>query len=507
MKENPLDARSSGVLLHLTSLPGPHGNGDLGPAAREVAEWMARAGQRWWQMLPVGPVGAGFSPYDARSSFAGEPMLVSLEELAKEGLLDAADLEAPRALAGRKSLFAESRAFRMPRLRKAFERFELRGARARKQLDSFAAKHEWLADYVLFTALEARFHAASWSEWPAELRDRKPAALERARQELAEELRFHTFLQLQFDRQWQQLRTFCAGLKLQLIGDLPQFVGHQCAEVWARPELFHLDKQGCRKVVAGVPPDAFSETGQLWGNPLYRWPRMQAEGYRWWIERLRAVLSRFDVVRLDHFIGFTRYWEVDAAAPTAEHGRFVRVPGEDFLATVQRELGLPFIAEDLGVLTDRVHALRDEFRLPGMRILQFAFGGSEGDRAYQPHRYPPLSVAYTGTHDNETLVGWLRSEDPATAASAQRALRYAGGPTDPTKKDAHWSILRLLAMSPANIVIVPLQDLLGQDAKSRMNIPGTAEGNWDYRVLPKELDLAVSERWGELCELYERRVR
>jgi 4-alpha-glucanotransferase len=510
MHDSVFDARSSGILLHPSSLPGPHGTGDLGPAAHRFVEFLARAGQSWWQMLPLGPLGAGDSPYDSPSSFAGNPLLVSLEGLARDGLLEVTEIHAPRRLAEASVCrFPAARKFKNARLRRAFARYlpRARGDFA-GELEGFRERsRHWLPGFALFSALKRAHGGRPWTEWEPELRVQEPHALERARRALAEEVGFVEFVQFAFDRQWNSLHQYALELGVRLLGDVPMFVAHDGADAWEHPEVFQLDEHGRKRVVAGVPPDYFCAEGQLWGNPVYDWPALAKRGYDWWIARLKTTLSRFDAVRLDHFIGFRRYWEIPAWSSTAREGRFVDVPGEDFFEKLREAIGgLPFIAEDLGLMTAEVHGLRDRFGLPGMRVLEFAFSGDF--REYQPHRYPKNSVVYTGTHDNDTLVGWLTAPERASgvgererlAAERQRALAYAGSPP----AEEHWTFLRLAAASVANTAIFPLQDALGLGSEARMNVPGTATGNWRYRCRAEQLSPGLADRLAELCEAYER---
>lgn len=510
MRDPCFSERTSGVLLHPTSLPGPHGHGDLGPAAHRFADFLASAGQSWWQMLPLGPPGAGNSPYDSPSTFAGSARLVSLEQLAAEKWLSADEIAPPRALQGKSARFAEAARYRLPRLRLAHERFAASASRAdRRSLSTFREEHRsWLDDYTLYQALKSAVGGAPWYEWEPDLTARRPAALRRARKRLAQEIAFHEFVQYVFDRQWQALARRCRELGIRLLGDVPIYVALDGADVWAHREIFYVNRDGKRRVVAGVPPDAFSATGQLWGNPLYRWSALDRSGYFWWIARLKLTLSRFDAVRLDHFIGFRRYWEVKAGARTAEHGRFVRVPGERFLGAVREALGgLPFVAEDLGIVTDEVRALRDRFGLPGMRVLQFAFD-EDGPNDYQPHRYTQRTVAYTGTHDNDTAVGWFRQRAPRgdrkrareLADRRRRVLDYLGS----DGREIHWDLIRLVLLSVADTALFPMQDLLGLGSAARMNTPGTTHDNWSWRIQDEDLAPAVAERMGSLCETYER---
>jgi 4-alpha-glucanotransferase len=505
------DERSSGVLLHITSLPGPFGGGDLGPAAHRFAEFLARGGQRYWQMLPVVPPGGGDSPYDSPSAFAGSPWLVSLELLLRDGLLEPSDLVAPARLRDApRTLYRTLRRYRERRLRKATNVF-LGRASARHELEhTLEQERSWLPDYALFRALKRAQGGKPWVEWPHELRHREPGALERARRELAHEIDFEVFVQRAFLRQWSALHEHCKALGVKLLGDIPMFVAHDAADVWANQDLFQLHHDGRKRAVAGVPPDYFSAEGQLWGNPVYDWARLKETGYAWWIGRLRATLERFDAARLDHFIGFHRYWEVPAGATSARDGQFVEAPGHDFFMHLRQALGrLPFVAEDLGVLTDGVVRLRDDFELPGMRILSFAFAGDW--REYQPHRFPRRVVAYTGTHDNDTLDGWLtshaREPDARRAAELraerERALAYAAS----DGKEAHWDLVRTLLASVADTTIFPIQDLLGLGTDARMNVPGVAAGNWTFRVREAALTDALAGRLAALTSTYERTPR
>jgi 4-alpha-glucanotransferase len=507
---NPFSERCSGILLHPTSLPGPHGVGDLGPQSRLFVDFLVRAGQRYWQMLPVGPVGAGASPYDSPSAFAGSPLLLSLEVLVDRGLLEPNEVLDPRAFkSSRNARFPAAMRYRERRLRKAFERFQSRlGDAERAELARFIEEQRhWLPDYALFSALKAARGGAPWTTWPGELKRREAPALERARRELESEVQYHEFLQFEFARQWAALRGYANERGVKLLGDVPMFVAHDGSDVWAHQAIFQLDEHGERRVVAGVPPDYFSADGQRWGNPLYDWGVLRETGYAWWLDRFRTTLQRFDALRLDHFIGFHRYWEIPATSDSARDGRFVAVPGEDFFAKVESSLGhCPFIAEDLGLVTPEVGVLRDRFAMPGMRVLEFAF--VDASRDYQPHRFPKQTVVYTGTHDNDTVVGWLtaherqRAEQDARALRDERmrALRYAGS----NGNEPHWDMIRVALMSVANTAIFPLQDLLGLGTEARMNIPGTASGNWGFRALEGEFNDAIADRMASMCESYER---
>lgn len=491
-----LHERASGVLLHPTSLPGPHGFGDLGAGARAFADYLAAAGQTWWQMLPVVPPGFSGSPYDSPSSFAGSPWLVSLSDLADDGLLTQAEVEASPTGAG----FGEVQRFREERLRSAFGRARSRNATAdQAELAELRVSNPWLADWALFSALKAK-HPGSWTEWPEPLRRHAPEALATARRELEEETLYHEHVQLWFRRQWRRLREHCRARGVALLGDVPMFVAHDSADVWSHPEAYFLDDAGRSTVVAGVPPDPFSATGQLWGNPIYRWDYMQQRGFDWWLERLGVTLERFDAVRLDHFIAFRRYWEIPAGSSDARVGRFVQVPGEALFERVREVFGgLPFVAEDLGIVTPEVHALRDRFQLPGMRVLQFAFGSDEPND-YRPHRFVRNTVVYTGTHDNDTTVGWYAS---ASDAERLRARSYLGA----SGEEIHWDMLRAAAASVANLAVFPIQDALGLGSEARMNTPATVEGNWAFRVRAEQLGPDLADRLRALSGLYERTPR
>lgn len=497
-----LKRRSSGLLLHPTSLPGGHGIGDLGPEAYRFASLLASCGQTWWQMLPVGPAGPGNSPYASPSAFAGSPLLISLEKLAQDGLLSASDLRPVRGLSRERVRYGAAARFKEARLRKALAAFTPNGA-----FQAFVDESHWLPDYALYMALKNAHGGAPWTSWPAALRSRDSEALQAARREHAAEIRYHEFVQYVFARQWAELKRFCQDAGVGLIGDIPIFVAHDSADVWARPELFFLNEDGSPAMVAGVPPDYFSKTGQLWGNPLYRWDVLAAEGYSWWLDRFRVTFSRFDAVRLDHFIGFQNYWEIPGGAKDAVGGRWMPGPGHDFFRAVKDALGSPeIIAEDLGSITPEVAALRDAFEFPGMYIVQFSF--SEWDERRQPHSYAQRSVAYTGTHDNDTTVGWFH--DPGGSASIrtreqiglerEHVLRYTGG----NGSEIHWDVVRLAMKSPSILAVTPVQDLLGLGTEARMNLPGTVEGNWEWRLRSGALSSEIAGRLGLLTGAYGR---
>jgi 4-alpha-glucanotransferase len=511
MRVPTIQDRSSGLLLHPTSLPGRHGSGDLGDAAYRFADFLVATRQSWWQTLPLHPIGPGNSPYRSMSVFALSPMLISLELLERDGLLTADEARPDYRLMESRVHFRATRRFRERALRAAFGRFRGdSGHPYRGALEAFRAEQKgWLEDFTLFAAVKQKSAGLSWTRWPEDLRDRAPAALARWRSELAESTAYHEFLQLLAYRQWLALRGYCNERGIGLIGDLPIYVDHESADVWTHPGLFFLDEARRPALVAGVPPDMFSATGQLWGNPLYRWDALKERGFEWWIERLRAELQLVDIVRLDHFIGFHRYWAVQAQAKTAQDGQFHPGPGPEFFVVAEKRLGgLPLIAEDLGVLTPEVEQLRDRFDLPGMRILQFAFDTGSADNTHLPHHYPRNCVVYTGTHDNDTTVGWFFQGHGAEAVRRRSDLRrdqayaldYLG--TDPG--DMHWSLVRLAFGSVANIAIVPVQDILGLGTEARMNFPGTPKGNWGWRMVEHTLTPQLADRLRRMTETFGR---
>lgn len=490
--------RSSGVLLHPTSLPGPFGIGDLGPQAHAWVDTLVRAKQRWWQILPLGPTGFGDSPYQCFSAFAGNPNLISPQLLQESGLLDAADI-AGAGFSAERVDYGAVMAFKNKILGRAWENFQAgRSPNLRGDFDQFRRENAgWLDDFTLFIALKEAHGGRSWQQWPGPLKVREPAALRHARNTLADPIGRHSFRQFLFARQWTRLKRHANERGIRIIGDTPIFVAGDSADVWANPELFLLNERHEPTVVAGVPPDYFSATGQLWGNPLYNWPALKKSGYAWWVRRLREMLKQVDLIRLDHFRGFEAYWEVPAGMPTAEKGRWVTGPGGDLLETLRRELGeLPLIAEDLGLITPEVEELRDQFELPGMRILQFAFDG-ERDNPYLPHNFVRNTVVYTGTHDNDTTRGWYQS---VSEELRDRVRRYLGR----DGRDIAWDFIRLAWSSVADYAVVPLQDLLNLGAEARMNIPGRGEGNWNWRLSDGMVNAGVLDRLAELTITYGR---
>lgn len=502
--------RRSGILLHPTSLPGPPGAGDLGAGAHRFAGWLADAGQRLWQVLPLGPTGFGESPYQALSSHAGSPLLVSLPVLQREGWLEPSDLAgAPEGAPDRAALH-ETLGFRRARLARAARVFAARATPAqRAELDAFRAREAgWLEDWALFAALKDAHGGAPWPRWPAPLARRDLAALEDARRLHAEAIHAEVFAQHAFARQWAALRDRCRALGIALVGDLPIYVAHDSVEVWANPGLFRLDERGEPAVVAGVPPDYFSATGQRWGNPLYDWPAVAADGYAFWIDRVRAALARVDRIRLDHFRGFEAYWEIPGDATTAERGRWVPGPGGAVFEALERALGpLPFIAENLGVITPEVEALRRRFGFPGMAILQFAFGDDPQAPSFRPHNYERDLVAFTGTHDNDTVMGWWEGgagDSVRTADAVAREKAFARAYLGAGEEAMSWALVRAVLASVADTAVVPLQDVLGLGSGARMNRPATLGGNWAWRVREEALRPELAARLAALARLYDR---
>jgi 4-alpha-glucanotransferase len=485
--------RSSGILLHPTSLPGAFGIGDLGPQSHRWIDWLAGTGCRHWQILPIGPTGYGDSPYQSFSANAGNPNLISPELLVEDGLVPAARLDDRPSFPDDIVDFGAV----IPWKQRLLEEAHLNSPDhpLRTDYEGFCAQNSWVGDYALFMALKEAQGARPWWEWPEELRLAEPGAIDRRKH--AASVDRHAFTQFLFFRQWGLLRERAGRAGIRIIGDIPIFVALDSVEVWARPDLFELDDRRRPSVVAGVPPDYFSKTGQLWGNPLYAWAAHAADGYSWWIERLRSARRLVDVVRIDHFRGFVDYWEIPAGSPTAETGRWVDGPGRPFFDAVEAALGgLPIIAEDLGELHPAVPALRDELGLPGMKILQFAFDG-DPDNAFLPEHYPEHCIAYTGTHDNDTTLGWYRSASNAEQRRARRYLGVSGSQVVDAMIEAVWA-------SRARLAIAPLQDFLGLDTAARMNTPATVRGNWCWRVGPNALTGDLSQRINGLNRRTER---
>lgn len=492
--------RCAGALLHLTSLPSPHGVGDLGRPARDFADLLAKAGQAVWQILPLTPTALSThnDPYHSLSAFAGNPLLLSPELLARDGLLRPAEIASAPAFPEHFTDFARVTAHKEGLFDLAVARFDQKD---RGFLDFCAKEAAWLEDYALYTALRAEAGDRPWTGWPEPLRERDPAALDAARDRLARPLAHTRALQYLFNRQWEELRAHCRDLGLLLFGDLPIYVDHDSADLWTRPELWKLDADRWPACVAGVPPDYFSATGQLWGSPVYAWEAHAAAGFDWWLFRLERNLALFDLLRIDHFRGLAAYWEVPAGEDTAMNGEWVAAPGADLLAALTRRRAcLPLVAEDLGVITPDVRELMARFGLPGMKILLFAFGPDLPTNPYAPHNMARHAVAYTGSHDNMPAAGWWREE--AGEEDKARFRAYVGRAV--ADAEVPWEMVRLAWASPADLAVAPLQDLLGLGAEARMNRPGNLAGNWGWRATPAQLAALDWKRLEAMTRLYGR---
>ena len=495
-----LSRRSAGVLLHVTSLPGRYGIGDLGPDARRWIDMLSGAGLRWWQILPLGPTGPGNSPYRCFSAFAGNPLLISPDLLIEDSLLSKADLHGMTLPAGDVK-FAPVIQNKLSLLHLAHEHFVRRGKhRLQGAYERFVATESaWLKDFALFMSLSDADPSKPWILWPKPIVRRNPSALSEARRELAEPIRFHQFVQFIFSRQLAALRDHARNAGVALIGDLPIFVSPESSDVWTNPKLFQLDRLLRPRFVSGVPPDMFSADGQRWGNPLYNWTEMKKDGFAWWKARLKTALSQADLVRIDHFRGFESYWSIPANLPTAKKGRWVKAPGvELFQALLGKDANLPLVAEDLGIITPEVEDLRDRFHLPGMRVLQFGLGG-DAHGLHLPHNFIKHCFAFTGTHDNDTSAGWFAS---LPAAAKRRVEAYS--PELPWRTEPSWSLIRLLIASVAANVVIPLQDLLELDHRSRMNLPGSSHGNWRWRLDSFNHCKSALQRLARLNQIYGR---
>ena len=495
--------RGSGILLHLTSLPSSFGIGDMGPWAYRFGEFLAEAKQRYWQILPLNPTEPIYanSPYLSTSAFACNPLFISPDLLIRDDLLLTSELDPrPAEFSSEKVSYEAVHHYKKLLLNRAFERFQRR--KNPPEYERFCREQSyWLDDFALFMALKSRFRGKVWSDWPLDLGDRQPEALQAARKELLPELEREKFQQYVFFKQWSALKNFCNQKGVQFIGDIPIYVNYDSSDVWVHPELFKLDDQKKPYVVAGVPPDYFSKTGQLWGNPIYRWEVMAEEGFPWWIQRVRHILNLVDWVRIDHFRGLVAYWEVPATETTAVHGRWIKATALDFFNRLMKEVPhLPVIAEDLGIITPDVQEVMKHFHFPGMKVLLFAFGGDLSTNPYLPHNLPRNCVAFTGTHDNNTIKGWFERE--ATPEEKMNLRRYLG--REVSMDDLPWELIRLVMMSVANTAIFPMQDVLGMGAEARMNHPSTQEGNWEWRLLPDQVTPALTSRLRDLTEIYGR---
>ena len=503
-------ARSSGILLHPTSLPGPYGIGELGAEAYKFADFLHNAGQRVWQVLPLGPTGYGDSPYQCFSAFAGNPLLISLETLVQRGYLEASDLESRPLFGADRVNFGTLIRWKAPLLCKAAEAFQRARPGEHDAYEAFCRRNAgWLDEFALFMALKEVHDNVMWTKWGRALRLREPVALDQAASALRDSIAHHKFIQFEFERQWTDLKAHCASRDIRVMGDLPIYVALDSADVWANPGLFKLDENGQPITVAGVPPDYFSATGQLWGNPIYRWEAHATSHHAWWIARFRRALEMLDMIRLDHFRGFAAYYEIPGGDTTAVNGNWVKGPGAAFFEAVVAALGdLPILAENLGVITPEVEALRHRFGFPGMAILQFAFGKDPQAPAFKPHNYVHHLVAYTGTHDNDTVGGWWNNTGVAdstrTAEDVEKEMEFARCYLNTDGREIHWVMIRTLMASVAHTVLFPLQDVLGIGSEGRMNLPGTPSGNWRWRFRTGVLTPEVGARLKMLAQAYDR---
>ncbi len=495
--------RGSGILLHITSLPSPYGIGDMGPSACAFADFLVQARQRIWQVLPLNPTDPAYgnSPYSSMSAFAGNKLLISPDLLIEDGLLSQADLEPVPGFPDGRCDFASVISYKGRLLEQAYRHF-IKNGEKRESFDAFCRENgSWLDDFSLFTVIKDHRAGRIWNQWPQELRDRSPRSLETIKKDHYEEMEKERFWQYLFFQQWNRLKAYCGEKGVQLFGDLALYVSFDSADVWTNPGLFKLDRAKRPVFVSGVPPDYFSTTGQLWGNPVYRWDVIRQGGYQWWIRRMIHHLGLFDVLRIDHFRGLVAYWEIPAGEKTAMNGKWVKVPVKDLFKTLRKCLPkLPLVAEDLGLITPDVREVMQCLGLPGMKVLLFAFGEDNPEHPYLPHNYEKDFLVYTGTHDNNTVRGWFEHE--SSPDERKRLFRYLG--REVSVEEVHWELIRLAMMSAANLVIMPMQDILGLGAEARMNRPSVAQGNWEWRVLPEHLTASVSERLREMTETYGR---
>lgn len=490
--------RSSGILLHPTSLPGSYGSGDLGAGAYHFVDWLVSAGQKMWQVLPLGGIGPGNSPYMSSSAFAGNVLLIDLDELHSYGWLNDGDLLPDSGFKEQKVDFAVVHPYRMAKLRLAAGRFFADKHYFQSEYEAFCTEEQsWLDDYALFMALSGRFPGKDWCNWDLALARREKKALLQASIDLADEIEFWRYCQWCFFRQWRKLKHYANDRGIRIIGDIPIFIAYQSADVWSRQELFELGDDNLPTVIAGVPPDYFSATGQRWGNPLYRWKEHEQEGYAWWIKRLRKKIELVDIVRIDHFRGFAGYWEIPASEQTAINGRWKTGPGEKIFNAIQNALGrLPVIAEDLGIITPDVVSLLEKFDLPGMRVLQFAFGGTTAN-PYLPHNFISNTVVYGGTHDNDTAIGWFELLSVRERSFVCKYLRSDGS-------EINWDLIHAASQSVADIAIHTFQDVLGLGSEHRMNMPGKPEGYWEWRFSWSQVEAAHADRLYEITALHGR---
>jgi len=495
--------RGSGVLLHITSLPSPYGVGDLGPEAYRFVDFLSETKQGFWQILPLNPTNSAFgnSPYSSPSAFAGNPLLISPDLLVEDGLLSKSDIESGYSFPSERVDYNAVSEYKYRLLRMAYENFKKRKGKD-YEFEGFSDENSyWLDDYALFVSLKEHFSEVIWSDWPEDIRNRNEGAVTEWKKRLADGISMRRFFQHTFFKQFSSLKSYCRDKNIQIIGDIPIYVNYDSSDVWTNPHLFKLDENRRPTFVAGVPPDYFSRTGQLWGNPVYRWDVLRETGYLWWIKRMEHNLKLFDIIRLDHFRGFFAYWEVPAGEKTAINGKWVEAPVEDFFKTLFRRFPfLPIIAEDLGVITPDVRETMNRLDFPGMKLLIFAFGDDFPNSKYLPHNYTKNCVVYTGTHDNNTVKGWFRRE--ASPENKNRFFKYIG--REVSEEDVNWEFIRLAMLSIANTVVIPMQDILGLGEEAKMNLPATTDGNWQWRLKPDQITPSLMEKLREITETYGR---
>lgn len=491
--------KKSGILMHISSLPSEEGIGTLGCEARQFADFLKRSGVSVWQVLPIGPTGYGESPYQSTSTFAGNPLFISVKELITRGIFSGNGLpEKPEEIDPSKVDYEKIREYKDACLRTCFR--ECR-SKLKKQMEQFCESHDWVRDFALFTSVKKYFGEIMWTKWPDEgIRFRKKEALFRYSEMLKDEIEFRIFEQYLFDLQWNDLKSYCNNLGIMIFGDIPIYVAEDSADTWTHPEIFQLDKNRIPKRVAGVPPDLFTEDGQLWGNPLYRWHRLRLTGFKWWVMRLQALSARYDMLRIDHFIGFANYYSIPYGAPNARNGKWVIGPGYSLFRVLKKKVPkLSIVAEDLGCVNDRVRKLLRQCGYPGMKVLSFGFGGNHDENPHYPSFYGENSVVYTGTHDNDTVIGWCATADEDSLADAKATLGFT------EIKDAPDAFIKKIFASECRLAVIPMQDLLGLDGSARMNLPGSVGGNWLWRLKPGQLNQVIESKLLSLNETYHRK--
>jgi 4-alpha-glucanotransferase len=498
-----VEKRSSGILLHITSLPSPYGIGDFGSEAYRFADFLAETHQRFWQILPLNLTSAAYgnSPYSSFSAFAGNHLMISPDRMIKEGYLSETDIQPCPEFPAEKVDYAAVTKYKEKIFRSAFKKNK-DSLPTHNDFQKFCSENsDWLDDYSLFISLKKHFKGASWGHWPEELRDRKESAVKEWTEKLRDTILHEKFLQYLFFNQWHSLKNYCDSISIKIFGDLPIYVNYDSSDIWAHPDIFSLDAEKQPVFVSGVPPDYFSATGQLWGHPVYNWDILRKSGYAWWIKRIEHNLKLFHLFRLDHFRGFVGYWEVRASEKTAINGKWVKAPAEDFFKTILKNFPhILIVAEDLGVITPDVKEIMKKFGFPGMKVLLFAFTEDLQTNPYVPHNHVNNCVVYTGTHDNNTIKGWFKRE--LDHEGKKRLFEYLG--REITDKTVHWEIIRLAMMSVANMVIIPMQDILGLGEKERMNLPSSTTGNWEWRLTPEQTTPSLVRRLSEMTRIFGR---